>query len=132
VQKSKLVYPFSWLNFPAKVFFFFSWSLVIIFFAKRVLKQSHTMEKQKPQLSSPSPKTNKRLGLFVLLSFSLWLALLSVNTFPYFQPWYLAFFFCLHPSAEAETSIRDYSIMARFHSVHHFIWRFLLQPTADS
>ncbi len=92
VQQLSTVYPYEWLNLPAKGLFVFSWSLVIVALFMTKTGFSKLSAPSGPKSDSPllSPKNRRILLILLLLSLVFWLLLLAVNTYPLaaFENWY--------------------------------------------
>jgi hypothetical protein len=90
VQKPTVLFPFSWLNTPAKVLFFFSLGSIMLFLLKSAFNESSVFMTNEHNAPLLSPKWRKRLLILLLLSLALWFFLLAVNTnsLATFENWY--------------------------------------------
>ena len=90
VQRPQVLFPFSGLDTPAKILFFFSLGAVMLLLLKPVLHKSSVLRSDGHNGQLLSQKTRRVLLILVLLSLVLWLLLLAVNTNPLatFENWY--------------------------------------------
>jgi len=93
VQQPAAEYSFSWLSTPAKVLFVVSWAaaLVLIIWPmrKKPLSDKETAEPQEDS-TALEKKNLQRLKIGIVLSFTFWMVLLILNTYPLatFENWY--------------------------------------------
>jgi hypothetical protein len=90
VQKPKVLFPFSWLNTPARILFFLSLGSVVLLLLKPALLKSSMLRDDDHNKQPLNLKTRRILLILVMLSLVLWLFLLVVNTNPLatFENWY--------------------------------------------
>jgi hypothetical protein len=90
VQKPKVSFPFSGLNTPAKVMFFFSLGSILLLFLKFAFNESSVIKTNAHRIPLLSQKSRQRLLIMLLLSFAFWFFLLAVNSNPLatFENWY--------------------------------------------
>ena len=81
-QKSTVFYPFSWLNTPAKVLFFFSLASIILLLLNPSLRTVSVFNVEEYKARLLSPKGRRILLILILLSLALWFFLVAVNTNP--------------------------------------------------
>ncbi|MBN1358452.1 hypothetical protein JW988_06755 [Candidatus Bathyarchaeota archaeon] len=90
VEKSQFLFPFSWLNTPAKVLFFFSLGSIILLLFKPALNKASMLRAEECKARLLSQKGRRVLFIMTVLSLAFWLFLLVVNTnsFASFENWY--------------------------------------------
>jgi hypothetical protein len=90
VQKSNVLFPFSWLNTPAKILFFLSLGSFVLLLLKPALSKSSELLTDARRGQLLNLKTRRVLLILVMLSLVLWLFLLVVNTnsLATFENWY--------------------------------------------
>jgi hypothetical protein len=90
VQKPKVLFPFLWLNTPAKILFFLSLGSVVLLLLKPALSKSSMLRADSHNKQLLNLKTRRILLILVILSLIFWLCLLVVNTNPLatFENWY--------------------------------------------
>ena len=90
VQKSKVLFPFSWLTTPAKILFFFSIGSVMLLLLKSALHGPSVLRADEHKGQFLSQKGRRILLILLLLSLAFWFFLLVVNTNPLasFEDWY--------------------------------------------
>jgi hypothetical protein len=90
VQKPKVLFPFQWLNAPAKILFFFSLGSCMLLLLKSALRGPAVLRPDEQKRQFLSQKSRRILLILILLSLFLWLFLLLVNTnsFATFENWY--------------------------------------------
>jgi hypothetical protein len=89
-QEPTVLFPFSWLNTPAKVLFFFSLGSIILLLLKPALHTASMFNVEEYKARLLSPKGRRVLLILILLSLAFWFFLLAVNTNPFgsFENWY--------------------------------------------
>jgi hypothetical protein len=89
-QEHTVFYPFSWLNTPAKVLFYFSLGSTILLLLKPALHTDSMFNAEEYKARLLSPKGRRILLILILLSLALWFFLLTVNTNPFasFENWF--------------------------------------------
>ena len=89
-QKPTVFYPFSWLNTPAKVLFFFSLASIILLLLNPSLRTVSVFNVEEYKARLLSPKGRRILLILILLSLALWFFLVAVNTNPLgsFENWF--------------------------------------------
>jgi hypothetical protein len=89
-QEPTVLFPFSWLNTPAKVLFFFSLGSVMLLLLKPALHTASMFNVEEYKARLLSPKGRRVLLILILLSLAFWFFLLAVNTNPFgsFENWY--------------------------------------------
>ncbi len=90
VEKSQFLFPFSWLNAPASVLFFFSLGSIIMLLFKPALNKASVLRAEECKARLLSQKGRRVLLILAVLSLAFWLFLLMVNTNPFasFENWY--------------------------------------------
>ena len=86
----KAIFPYSWLNQPAKIFFVASLVVVILGILKIILSTFSNFKPNKPALPSVSKKTKRYLMFMVVISLIIWLVILAFNSssLATFENWY--------------------------------------------
>jgi hypothetical protein len=90
VQEPKVIFPFSWLNAPAKILFFLSLGSALLLLLKPALHKSPVLRADEHKGQLLSQKSRRILLILILLSFALWFFLLLINNNPLgtFENWY--------------------------------------------
>ncbi len=90
VQKPEEHLPYSWLNISAKTFFLFSITLAIISFIKFESSSKQTSRMENKTFSLSLKQFDRGLLLLLLVSLTIWLLLLAMNSNPLgtFENWY--------------------------------------------
>jgi hypothetical protein len=89
-QEPTVLFPFSWLNTPAKVLFFFSLGSIMLLLLKPALHIASMFNAEEYKARFLSSKGRRIMLILILLSLALWFFLLAVNTntFASFENWY--------------------------------------------
>jgi hypothetical protein len=90
VEQPKLLFPFSWLTFPAKILFLFSLGSTMLVVLKLVFSKQAKSIENRPSLPSLNPSKRRRLVALLLVSLLFWFTLLAVNSnsLASFENWY--------------------------------------------
>jgi len=90
VQQSKSIFPYGWLNQPAKIMFLFSLVAVLIVMLKIVFSNFSKLKLNNPTLPSISNKTWRYIVILIVLSLGIWFLILAFNSSPLatFENWY--------------------------------------------
>ncbi len=86
----KAIFPYSWLDQPAKIIFVASLIAVILVLLKIILANFSNFNPSKPSLPSISEKTKRYLLFMVVVSLIIWLIILAFNSssLATFENWY--------------------------------------------
>ncbi|MCW4053847.1 MAG: hypothetical protein NWE84_02860 [Candidatus Bathyarchaeota archaeon] len=90
IQKPKFFFPFSWLNTPAKILFFFSLGSIMLLLLKPALHHVSPPKMEERKKRFLSQKGRRVLLILIVLSLAFWFFLLVVNNNPFasFENWY--------------------------------------------